>query len=129
MLTALKNTLAHERGRWLLGSHPEARSEYRIRTPDRSYVFDRIIREVNSTRWVVDYKTSRHAGANVEAFLTVNASAIRSSWRSTAARLGKRARDFTSLCIKAGGIDRAYIDSTVFPITFRSAKSLSALTV
>ena len=30
---------------------------------------DRLIRETDGTQWVVDYKTSRHEGANVEAFL------------------------------------------------------------
>ena len=67
--TALKNTLADERGRWLLGPHPEARSEYRIRTATGRYVIDRVLTDENGERWVVDYKTSRHTGANVEAFL------------------------------------------------------------
>jgi len=66
---ALKNTLADERGRWVLGPHPEARSEYRIRTPQRSYIVDRMIRESDGTRWVIDFKTSRHEGGEVEAFL------------------------------------------------------------
>ncbi len=71
VLTALKNTLASERGRWLLGPHPGAKSEYRIRTPERSYVVDRVIRESEGTRWVVDYKTSRHEGADVHRFLNI----------------------------------------------------------
>jgi len=69
VVAALKNTLADERGRWVLGPHAEARSEYRIRTPQRSYVVDRVIREEGGTRWVIDFKTSRHEGAQVEAFL------------------------------------------------------------
>ncbi len=69
VLTALKNTLADERGRWLLGPHPEARSEYRIRTPAGSFRIDRLIRDDNGTQWVVDYKTSEHEGADIEGFL------------------------------------------------------------
>ena len=67
--TALKNTLTDDRGRWLLGPHPEARSEYRVRTATGRYVIDRVLTDANGERWVVDYKTSRHLGADVEAFL------------------------------------------------------------
>jgi ATP-dependent helicase/nuclease subunit A len=73
VVTALKNSLADERGRWILGPHAEARSEYRMRarTPEgtRTFVMDRFFREAHGTRWVVDYKTSRHEGADLEAFL------------------------------------------------------------
>jgi ATP-dependent exoDNAse (exonuclease V) beta subunit len=70
---ALKNTLADERGRWLLGPHPNARSEHRLRLHDeqgvRSYVIDRLFRDAGGERWIVDFKTSRHEGGGVEAFL------------------------------------------------------------
>ncbi len=69
VVTAIKNSIAGERGRWLLGPHPEAKSEYRLRTSERSLVIDRMIRDKNGMRWVVDFKTSRHEGAKVEAFL------------------------------------------------------------
>jgi ATP-dependent exoDNAse (exonuclease V) beta subunit len=69
---ALKNTLADERGRWILGPHPEARTEYRMRvqSPEgaRAYVMDRVFRDQGAL-WIVDYKTSRHEGAGVEGFL------------------------------------------------------------
>jgi ATP-dependent exoDNAse (exonuclease V) beta subunit len=69
---ALKNTLADERGRWILGPHPEARTEYRMRvqSPEgaRAYVMDRVFRDQGKL-WIVDYKTSRHEGAGVEGFL------------------------------------------------------------
>jgi hypothetical protein len=71
--TALESSIADERGRWLLGAHPEARSEYRIRvvTPEGSQtlVIDRYIRTAHGEAWVTDYKTSRHEGAGREAFL------------------------------------------------------------
>ncbi|MGQ0577702.1 MAG: UvrD-helicase domain-containing protein [Betaproteobacteria bacterium] len=69
VLEALRNAIADPKGRWVLGPHPEASSEHRIRTRDRSYVIDRLIRDANGTRWVVDYKTNRHEGANIEGFL------------------------------------------------------------
>jgi hypothetical protein len=71
--SALKNTLADERGVWALGPHPEARSEYRLRarTPEgtRTYILDRHFRTPDGERWTIDYKTSRHEGANVDTFL------------------------------------------------------------
>ncbi len=69
VLEALRNSIADPKGRWILGPHPEARSEYRIRTRDRSYGIDRLIRDSKGIRWVVDYKTSRHEGASIEYFL------------------------------------------------------------
>jgi ATP-dependent exoDNAse (exonuclease V) beta subunit len=71
--TALKNTLADERGRWALGPHPEAQSEYRMRVRSsegtRTYVLDRFFQTSDGERWTVDYKTSRHEGADLERFL------------------------------------------------------------
>jgi ATP-dependent helicase/nuclease subunit A len=70
--TALINTLLDERGRWILGPHADARSEYRLRVrtdeSSRNYVMDRVFRTEDKL-WIVDYKTSRHEGADVEAFL------------------------------------------------------------
>jgi ATP-dependent exoDNAse (exonuclease V) beta subunit len=69
VLAALDAAISDERGRWVLGPHPEAKSEYRIRLRDRRLVVDRVFRDRDGVKWVVDYKTSRHEGANVEAFL------------------------------------------------------------
>jgi len=65
----LKSSLADERGRWLLGPHAEARSEYRLRTPKRACVIDRVFRDAGGNRWVVDFKTSSHEGGDIETFL------------------------------------------------------------
>ncbi len=68
-----RNSLTDERGSWLLGPHPEARSEHRLRMRSadgfRTYVIDRLFREVSGQRWIVDFKTSRHEGAGLEGFL------------------------------------------------------------
>jgi hypothetical protein len=68
--TALVNTIEDERGRWILGPHQEAWTEYRFRTREgRRLVADRRIREESGEEWVIDYKTSRHQGAGLDAFL------------------------------------------------------------
>ncbi len=89
VVTALKNSLADERGRWLLGPHPEARSEYRIRTATGRYVIDRLIRAADGTRWIVDYKTSRQEGAGVERFLDQERERYRVQLARYAAALGE----------------------------------------
>jgi len=73
VVTALKNALADERGRWVLGPHPQAGNEYRLRgrTQERigTFVIDRLFRDTSGVEWLVDYKTSRHEGADIEGFL------------------------------------------------------------
>ena len=70
---ALTQTLADERGRWLLAPHAGARSEYRVRVAAgdrvRTFVMDRVFTDEAGARWIVDFKTSSHEGGNVEAFL------------------------------------------------------------
>ena len=69
---ALANTLDDERGRWTLEPHEDASSELSLsryaegRT--RSLILDRTFVH-NGERWIVDYKTSRHEGADLEGFL------------------------------------------------------------
>jgi ATP-dependent exoDNAse (exonuclease V) beta subunit len=71
--SALQNALSDQRGSWLLGPHPEARSEHRLRARGRdglrTYVIDRLFRDIGGERWIVDFKTSRHEGAGREEFL------------------------------------------------------------
>ncbi|MFM9972423.1 MAG: PD-(D/E)XK nuclease family protein, partial [Burkholderiales bacterium] len=70
---ALKRTLGDQRGQWLLGERREAKSEYRLSsmnaTGRRDWVIDRTFLDDEGTRWIVDFKTSRHEGGDVEAFL------------------------------------------------------------
>ncbi|HLX81731.1 MAG TPA: UvrD-helicase domain-containing protein [Burkholderiales bacterium] len=66
---ALKNAIGDERGRWLLGPHPVASNEYRLRSRGRSFRIDRYIEDAKGAKWVVDYKTGEHRGGSVDAFL------------------------------------------------------------
>ncbi|MDE2090606.1 MAG: UvrD-helicase domain-containing protein [Gammaproteobacteria bacterium] len=72
---ALTGTLADARGRWILdNTHAEARSEYALSHFDAQRldtgVIDRTFVDADGTRWIVDYKTSRHRGGDVDVFLT-----------------------------------------------------------
>ncbi|MEK7734356.1 MAG: PD-(D/E)XK nuclease family protein, partial [Pseudomonadota bacterium] len=73
VLTGLRQTLEDSRGRWLLDTQAEARSEYALTglldgdlvrvVLDRTFVDD------EGRRWIVDYKTGIHTGADLDAFL------------------------------------------------------------
>ncbi len=69
VVCALKNALSDERGRWLLGPHPVAHNEHRLRNRERSFRIDRYFEDEKGAKWVVDYKTSEHEGGGIEAFL------------------------------------------------------------
>jgi ATP-dependent helicase/nuclease subunit A len=74
VLTAVQRTLADERGRWLLDpQHVAAYGELaltgRVNGDVVSVVIDRTFVDEQGTRWIVDYKTSSHEGAGLEAFL------------------------------------------------------------
>jgi len=71
---AILRALADERGRWLLDSRQRgAVSELaltgRIGGEIVSVVIDRTLIDEHGVRWIVDYKTSTHAGAGLKAFL------------------------------------------------------------
>ena len=74
ILAALRTTLSNQRGRWLLGFHPEAACELPLSgVVDGSLlqaVVDRTFIDDQNQRWIVDYKTSRpSAGQSLAAFL------------------------------------------------------------
>ena len=74
VLTALTHTLEDERGRWILDpAHREAHAELALSGVSggrlREVIIDRAFVDANGTRWVIDFKTSRHEGAGREAFL------------------------------------------------------------
>jgi ATP-dependent exoDNAse (exonuclease V) beta subunit len=73
VMAALTHAVSEPRGRWLLESQQEARSELHmtgnIAGQYMNFVIDRTFRDAEGQRWVVDYKTSSHEGADVEGFL------------------------------------------------------------
>ena len=73
VVAALGTTLEDPRGRWLLGPQREPHNEYRVSAfmdgERRTLVIDRTFLDAEGRRWIADYKTSSHEGANVEAFL------------------------------------------------------------
>ena len=71
---ALTRTVADERGRWILSrAHRQASSELALTGMAggrlTSVVVDRSFVDEEGTRWVVDFKTSRHEGGGLEAFI------------------------------------------------------------
>jgi len=71
-LRALRQTLADETGRWILGAHTEARCEWPLSVHDevtRHYVIDRSFVDRDGTRWIIDYKTGEHLAGDRDAFL------------------------------------------------------------
>jgi ATP-dependent helicase/nuclease subunit A len=71
---ALVNTLRDERGRWIFsGAHQDARSELALTGVAEgqllNVIIDRTFVDESGTRWVIDFKTSRHEGGDLQAFL------------------------------------------------------------
>jgi len=73
VIRAITNALHSERGRWILQSHPEARSEWalegRIGNQLIAGTVDRVFRDDDGRLWIVDFKTSEHQGADLQGFL------------------------------------------------------------
>jgi ATP-dependent exoDNAse (exonuclease V) beta subunit len=70
----LAAVLQDERARWILHpQHGEARNEYEVSGVYRDQVInvilDRTFVDADGVRWIVDYKTGSHEGADVDAFL------------------------------------------------------------
>jgi ATP-dependent exoDNAse (exonuclease V) beta subunit len=71
---ALTKILQDEKGRWILGPHLEAYSEYALMHFDghscRKYIIDRTFVDQDQQRWIIDYKTSKpKAGQDLESFM------------------------------------------------------------
>jgi ATP-dependent helicase/nuclease subunit A len=74
VLSAIAATIADSRGRWVFDpAHADAFSEYALTgVRDEKFVhlvLDRTFVDREGVRWIVDFKLSRHGGADAEAFL------------------------------------------------------------
>ncbi|MFT5446759.1 MAG: ATP-dependent helicase/nuclease subunit A [Gammaproteobacteria bacterium] len=73
VVDALLNTLADQRGAWLLSAQDAARSEFAISGVEDGIlvnaVLDRTFVDEQGMRWIIDYKTGVHRGGALEAFL------------------------------------------------------------
>ena len=75
VLEALTNTVGNERGRWIFApDHREAHSELALTGIASGrltqVIIDRSFVDSDGIRWVIDFKTSRHEGGGLDAFLT-----------------------------------------------------------
>nr|WP_277346253.1 UvrD-helicase domain-containing protein [Solimonas marina] len=71
---AMRSLLDDARGRWLFDpGHREARSEWALTAVldgmPRQFKIDRSFVDADGTRWIVDFKTSRHEGGDLARFL------------------------------------------------------------
>ena len=73
VVRAMTNTLVDARGRWILQSHSDARSEWRLSgMVDKAVAhvaIDRSFVDETGSRWIIDFKTGGHEGADIDAFL------------------------------------------------------------
>ena len=74
VMSALDNTLADERGQWILSAeHQNASSELAIAGEvDGAVVHlsvDRSFRDADGKRWVIDFKTGAHEGGDLDRYL------------------------------------------------------------
>ncbi len=70
---ALTRAVTCEHGRFILAPHADARNEYAVSAFAQGRLVvarvDRTFIDPDGTRWIVDYKTSRHQGSDREGFL------------------------------------------------------------
>ena len=73
VITALLNTIASERGRWILSRQSQAACEWAMTglIGERLEIarIDRTFIDETGRRWIVDYKTSTHEGGSRSLFL------------------------------------------------------------
>ena len=98
---ALRRTLADPRGRWLFDpSHEDARSEWPLASVDAGAIAHVVVDRTFVTggeRWIIDFKTGRHEGANRAEFLSREAE----RYREQLARYARMVRNTDSRPIRA----------------------------
>jgi ATP-dependent exoDNAse (exonuclease V) beta subunit len=103
---ALMRAMADERGRWVLGVHNDARSEWRltglINGAISNIAIDRSFIDEDGARWIIDYKTGGHEGGNVVAFLDNEQLRYRQQLETYAEMLHAMGVDGTSKSIRLG---------------------------
>lgn len=93
---ALAATLRDERGQWMFAaSHRDAASELALSGLHDGRlvhaVIDRSFVDADGTRWIIDYKTSRHEGGGIDAFVDAEVDRYRAQlarYAALAAALG-----------------------------------------
>jgi hypothetical protein len=100
---ALSRTVADARGRWLLGGdHVSAACEYSLTGVDAGEIvnvrIDRTFIDPEGTRWIIDYKSSSHEGADLEAFLDNE----RERYRGQLERYGRMLSAFDARPVRMG---------------------------
>jgi ATP-dependent helicase/nuclease subunit A len=69
---AIKNIFEDPKGRWIFQNHKDHQSEYAlsgfISDSPENRIIDRTFIDANNVRWIVDFKTGKHEGANIETF-------------------------------------------------------------
>ena len=70
---ALQRVWDDPTGRWLLEPHSEGWSEQRLTVQNKGSLahirLDRSFVDADGTRWIIDYKSGRHLGGNIDAFI------------------------------------------------------------
>jgi ATP-dependent exoDNAse (exonuclease V) beta subunit len=73
IIQALHRTLRDSRGRWILSDHQQAQAEWRLTGVTNGVVvnvaIDRTFVDEDGVRWIIDFKTGSHEGADIDAFL------------------------------------------------------------
>ena len=105
---ALRAAIADPRGRWVLGSAPVRGDRAPICTAlvdgaVRRLVIDRLFETAAGERWIVDYKTSAHEGADPEGFLDQERARYAAQLERYARALGGTSRLGLYFPLLAGG--------------------------
>ena len=77
---AIENCLASEHGRWIVAEHPESACEFAVTALIENELVNLVLDRTfvaNGMRWIIDYKTSVHAGGDLEGFLQSEADRYR----------------------------------------------------